>query len=231
MEFLKQYIKTINYILMGLVFGFACFYLLINAYHYLEIRKDFVVDLSSQPLITDLDSNISKINKNISIYNPNNYYGNIPTNKMSVIYQGLKGCVNIFNTKSLQDIKNKNQISIIDVYNLRTDYENVILSDCIVTNLYWTTTVNQEEFNSTYLVNNKDMMKLYVDSLLDTTSYLKKDLLNNSSYYFNTNIASSSIKDNTRDGFYEVMSAYNNASEFVLFVSEWFKNEVEGNYD
>lgn len=231
MNFLKQYIKIINYVLMGLVFGFACFYLLTNAYHYLEIRKDFVVDLSKQPLIVDLDDNIATINKNISSFNPNTYSGNIPTNKMTVIYQGLKGCVNIFNTESLQQLKNKDRVTIIDVYNLREDYENEVLSDCIVTNLYWTTTVDQTTFNSTYLVNNKDMMKLYVDSLLDTTSYLKKDLLNNSSYYFNTNIASSSIKDNIRDGFYEVMGAYNKASEFVLFVSEWFKDEVEGNYD
>lgn len=231
MDFLKQYIKTINYILIGLVFGFACFYLLVNAYHYLEIRKDFVVDLNTQPLITDLDSNISKINENISVYNPNNYYGNIPTNKMSVIHQGLKGCVNIFNTKSLQSIKQKNQISIVDVYNLRTDYENEILSDCIVTNLYWTTTINKDNFKSEYLLNNKNLIKLYVNSLLNETSYLKKDLLNNSSYYFNTDIAASSVKDNTKDGFYEVMGAYNKAISFVEFVSEWFKNEVEGNYD
>ena len=73
--------------------------------------------------------------------------------------------------------------------------------------------------------------KLHINSLLNETTYLKKDLLNNSSYFFNTSIASSSIKDNTKDGFYEVMSSYNQAASFVEYMSEWFKNEVEGNYD
>ena len=75
------------------------------------------------------------------------------------------------------------------------------------------------------------MIQLYINSLLDETSYLKKDLINNSSYFFNTSIASSSIKDNTRDGFYEVMGAYNKAASFVEYISHWYKDEVEGNHD
>ena len=90
-------------------------------------------------------------------------------------------------------MKSKDRITIIDVYNLRESYENDILSSCIVNNLYWATTVDSANFNSSYLVNNKDMIQLYVNSLLDETSYLKKDLLNNSSYFYNTSIASSSI--------------------------------------
>ena len=46
MEFFKQYLKIINYTLIGLVFAFTSFYLLANGYHYLELRKDYHVELS-----------------------------------------------------------------------------------------------------------------------------------------------------------------------------------------
>lgn len=231
MDFFKQYISFINYALIGLVFGFASFYLLANAYHYLEIRKDFIVDFDSQPLVLDIENKLNKINSNISVFDANTYSGNIPTAKMIVISSNLKTCVASFNNDTIQSMRSKQQLNIIDVYNLRESYENNILSDCIVNSLYWTTSITPDTFNSSYLLDNRDMMKLYVDTLLNETSYLKKDLINNSSYYFNTSIASASIKNNTKDGFYEVIDAYSRAANFVEFISEWFMNEVNGNYE
>jgi len=230
MAFFKQYIKVVNYILMGIVFGFSSFYILINCYHYLEIRKDYYMDFASQSAISDIDKRINVINQNISNFNLNNYNGDISKNQMMIIYQSLNSCINSFNNSKYMNIKGKEKISIIDVYDLRESYENDILSSCIINNLYWFSEVEDDSLNSNYLVNNKEMIKLYIDVLLDETSYLKKDLLNNSSYYFNTSVASS-LKDNTKDGFYEVVGAYNKALDFVEFISNWFNNEMEGNYD
>jgi len=231
MEFIKQYIKIINYALIGLVFAFAGFYLLSNAYHYLEIRRDFITDFNTQPLVIDVEEKMKNVSENISSFNANNYKGTVGINQMQVIYYNLKACSESFNNETIKSMKEKDRITIIDVYQLRESYENDILSSCIVNNLYWTTTIDPATFNSKYLLDNKKMMQLYVNSLLDETSYLKKDLLNNSSYFFNTSIASSSIKDNTKDGFYEVMGSYGKAADYVEFISEWFKNEAVGNYD
>ncbi len=231
MEFIKQYLKIINYAMIGLVFAFASFYLLSNAYHYLEIRKDFITDFNSQPLVVDFETKIQNVKENISLFTTNNYNGNIPMNQMQVIYYNLKSCADSFENKTIQEMKGKNKITIIDVYRLRESYENDILSSCIINNLHWTTTITPETLNSSYLLDNQHMIQLYINSLKEETSYLKKDLLNNSSYFYNTSIASSSIKDNTKDGFYEVMGAYQKAASFVEFISNWFRNEVEGNYD
>lgn len=231
MEFIKQYLKIINYTLMGLVFGFACFYLLTNAYHYLEIRKDYTVNFNEASLVTTLNTTLDSINSNISGFNASNYTGTVTPTKMQILYNNLSSCVTKFNNETITSMNGKNKITIVDVYNLRESYENDILNGCIVNNLYWLTNITSETFNSKYMLDNKDMIQLYINSLLDETSYLKKDLINNSSYFFNTSIASSSVKDNTRDGFYEVMGAYNKAANFVEYVSIWFKNEMEGNYD
>lgn len=230
MNFIKQYLKIINYSLMGLAFGFACFYILANAYHYLEIRKNYYVDFDNQPLILEIETKLKNIDDNISSFNANTYNGNLSNSRMMLIYQNFKSCINSFNNETYQNIKEKDEVSIIDVYELRESYEDDILNGCIVTNLHWTTTVN-DDFGSSYLVNNRDLIQLHINSLLNETLYLKKDLLNNSSYFFNTTVASSSIKDNTKDGFYEVMGAYNKAASFVEYMSNWFKNEAEGNYD
>ena len=231
MEFFKQYLKIINYTLIGLVFAFTSFYLLANEYHYLELRKDYHVEFNSQPLVTSFENKIKTVNDNISKFNANTYQGSIPVNKMQVFYHNLKTCSDKFSNETIQNMKDKDKITIIDVYKLRESYENDILNGCIVNNLYWLTTINSDTFNNRYLLDNKDMIQLYINSLLDETSYLKKDLINNSSYFFNTSIASSSIKDNTRDGFYEVIGAYNKAASFVEYVSNWYKDEVEGNHD
>lgn len=231
MEFFKQYLKIINYALIGLVFSFASFYLLANAYHYLEIRKDFVTDFESQTLSLKLDEKMQHTKQNIDFFSSSTYQGSLPINQMQGVYYNLNSCINYFQNQTMKSMYNKNRITIIDVYQLRESYENDILSDCILNNLYWLTTITPNTFNSPYLLENKEMIQLYINSLLDETTYLKKDLINNSSYYYNTSIASVSIKDNTKDGFYEVMESYNKAASLVEFISKWFKNEVEGNYD
>lgn len=231
MDFLKQYLKIISYVCTGLVFVFASFYILANLYHYYELRKDYLVSFNNNELTMIVDSNLAQIEANLNSYNQQTYKGKVSNSNMLMVKQNLTNCVDAFNNETVNNLRSKNKITIIDVYNLRESYENDILNKCIVNNLSWLTAVD-DSYGSKYLVNNKDITTLYVDSLLTAnTSYLKKDLLNNSSYYYNTSIASSSVKDNTRDGFYEVMDAYNRASKFVLYVSNWYKLEAEGKYD
>ena len=227
MEFLKQYLRIINYSIMGIIFAFSSFYVLANLYHYFEIRRDYVVNVKALPVINNINNNITSINKNIKSFNANNYKGKIPTTTMMKINQNLKTCVDSINNESYKEILNKNKVSVIDVYNLRESYENNILNNCLVNNISWLVST-ENNINSTYLNANKELITKHINLLLIDTSYLKKDLLNNSSYYYNTNVASNSVKDNTKDGFFEVLDAYNSASDFILYISNWYKMEVEG---
>lgn len=224
MEFIKQYLKILSYVSTGLVFAFASFYLLANLYHFFELRKDFYTSFNNELIVTDIDKTLETVNNNINAFNSSNYKGQIPTNNMNLVRQNLSNCISAFNNSAMSEMRNKNVITIVDVYRLRESYENDILNKCVVNNLHWLTEVDSSYGN--YLVDNKDLSKLYIDALVASTSYLKKDLLNNSSYYYNTSIASASTLDNTRDGFYEVMDAYNRAAKLVLYVSEWYKVEV-----
>ena len=143
------------------------------------------------------------------------------------INQNLKNCANSINNSSFRKIVNKNKVNIIDVYNLREDYQESIVNNCLVNNLSWLV-LDNNGINSSFLNTNRYLIDKHISLLSNSTSYLKKDLLNNSSYYYNTNIASSSLKNNSKDGFYEVMDAYNAATDFILYMSNWYKMEVEG---
>ena len=224
MEFIKEYLKVVSYSLLGLVFAFASFYLLANLYHYLEIRKDFVTDFSKQAIIITIDDNLNKIRTNINKFNPNTYKGEIPVTKMSSIKSNIESCLNNIQNDEYINLKSSKRISVLDVYKLREAYEDKVYNNCIVTNLYWLT----NEAPGTYLKNNQELTKYYFDSLKSSTSYLKKDLINNSSYFYNTSIASASIKDTAKDGYYDVIDAYSKATNFVLYLSNWFNMEVEG---
>ena len=224
MEFIKQYLKILSNVCTGLVFAFASFYLLANLYHFFELKKDFYTDFNSELIVTDIDETMRKVNDNISVTNTSQ---TIPVNDMNLIKQNLANCITSFHNPTIEELRNKNKITIVDVYKLRESYENDILNKCVVNNLYWLLTPDPSY--GEYLTNNTEITKLYMDTLLtSSTAYLKKDLLNNSSYYYNTSIASISILDNTRDGFYEVMDAYNRVAKLVLYVSDWYKKEAEG---
>ena len=227
MDFIKQYLKILSNVCTGLVFAFASFYLLANLYHFFELKKDYYTDFNNELIVANIDETMRMIKNNTEKFNSTNYKGKVPTNTMILIGNNLNNCVSSFNNYTVQEMRNKNKITIVDVYKLRESYENDILNQCVVNNLHWLTTVDSSY--GTYLLNNKEITKLYMDTLLtSSTAYLKKDLLNNSSYYYNTSIASISVLDNTRDGFFEVMDAYNRVAKLVLYVSEWYKTEAEG---
>lgn len=228
MNYIKDYLKIIAYMFIGVVFSFSAFYLYINIFHIIELRKNYSIDISETAMVQDYYQKIDNIEKNISSFKAGSYKGTISTSKMMVVQQNLKQCATVLKSTYLEEIKENDAIQIVDVYKLRDSYENEILSECVINNLYWTLSPKENNINSKVLIDNQELMKLYVESLKSNTSYLKKDLLNNSSYYFNTYTASSGVKDNVRDGFYETLSAYKEASLYVEYISNWFKNEVGG---
>ena len=231
MNYIKEYLKIIAYMLIGIVFSFSAFYLFINVFHSLELEKRYSVDVDQTTMVKDYYKRIETIENNVSNFQVSSYKGTINPSKMLVIQQNIKQCAIVLKGTYLEEISDNTSVNITDVYKLRDSYENKILSDCIINSLYWTLDPKDNNINSEFLINAQPMMKLYVDALKNNTAYLKKDLLNNSSYYFNTSTASSGVKDNVRDGFYETLGAYKDASLYVEYLSNWFKNEVGGAYN
>lgn len=223
------YIKSLAYLLIGLTFSFASFYLISNIYHYDELKKEYKIDIKTDLRIIKYNNELSHYKTALNNINLNNYQGTISKTKMVSIQENLKSCLNIMNTSSYEDIQDNKVLTLTDIYNLREDYENKILSDCVVSNLYWISIANKSVLNSDYLISNQKLMTNYIELLRNETTYLEKDLLNTISYSYNTNYADQKYKNFIKDGFDEVISSYDNSMKLFKFISDWYLMEVDIN--
>lgn len=223
---LKQYFNILGNALIGIAFGYVCFYLILNIYHYQEIRRTAYIDFTTDTIVKDIDDTLKKIDDNISKFDKQNYNGVLLYKDASNVSKKLKVCTNSFRNKTFTELRSKNRIDILDVYNLRESFASDILNDCIVFQLY--ELVSEDSINDKFIIENKKMLKYYMDDLLQDTSYLKKDLDSNSSYFYNTDIVSSVVKNDVRDGFYDVLSSYRRTLKFVELISDWYGSRVGG---
>lgn len=214
---LKQYFEFLGYALVGIAFGYCCFYLILNIYHYQELRRDVYINFESDASIMEIDNTLSKIEEFI-----NESRESTASSEISTVTNKLEVCVNSFRNETFTNIRSKNRIDIIDVYNFSESFSNDVLNDCIVYQMYDLT----YDDNSSISISseNKKLLRLYINDILQDTSYLKKDLDSNSSYFYNTDISNSMIKSEVRDGFYEVLSAYKRALKLVEYISDYYQS-------
>lgn len=206
MDFFKQYLKIMNYSLIGIIFSFASFYLILNLFHFIEVRKEYNADFKNNALVLSIDDTLEEVNKNIPLIKSDNYKTH------------FDNCIKAFNSDSYNNLKTSNKINIKDVYKLVNDYNNLIVDKCFNDNMYF---ILNSDIKS--IKNNIDLIKLNLNFIYTDTYYLKKDLLSNSNYSFNTILNS---KDTVKDSFDEIMNSYNRAAKLLLYLSDLSKMEV-----
>ena len=212
---------------MGVAFGFAFFYLFLNIYHYREIRREAYIDFEQDASVLEFDSILERVQANVeSLPTSDVYQGSLEYNDAALWQDNFRTCIKIFKNSTFQEIRTKQSLDILDIYKFRESFEQEVLNECIVKQLY--NLVAQNPLNNSYLQQNKELLQAYMDDLLQDTSYLKKDLTANGNYYFTTDASNLIIKNDVKDGFYEVMSAYNRAARFLELMSNWYRDTVGG---
>ncbi len=226
-EMLRQYCSIIGYFLVGLAFGFAFFYLILNINHYQELRRGAYIDVKADQSIIAFEATLDRITENIQAFSSTNYQGSMNYASATLLNQKFKNCVNLLRNEDYREIKNKTYLDIKDVYRLQQSYESKVLNECVISYFYALSDATDGSFqNDAYILENKRVLQDYMDVLLKQTSYLKKDLYDNSSYYFTTDTFSLAVKNNVKDGFYEAITAYQNVAKFIEDMSIWYKTRV-----
>lgn len=226
-NFFNQYCKIIAYSLCGLVFAFASFFLIINLYHHLEISKKVTISFTTDAAMVKYQNSLDNINMYLTGFDINKYQGSLSSFQAMAADQKLRKCYELLNNDVMKEFINKAEISIIDIYELRESFENDLMGTCVLGELIWFTQADSNNINNVYLKDNQKLLELYINGLKSETNYLKKDLLNNSSYFFNTQLVSDTLRHNVKDGYYELMASYNKVSGLVELLSEWFYNETK----
>lgn len=226
---LLEYSSIIGYTIIGLIFGLSFFLLFLNFYHYNEVNYYYQKSNDDLNLSSELKEQLNAIEENINFFDINLYSGNEDIYSLDDVGNRLKLCVKNINDSEFFEVLDKNKISILDVYKLEQSYENDIVNECLVKQLYDLTILDE---NSTVKISSLEVISPLLETsimeLKDDNNYVKNNIRNNSSYYFSSNSSKLSVFNMTRDSYYEVISSYRGAINLIEDVSIWYKKVVMG---
>ena len=224
-DLLKEYVKIFSYTVTGIVFIFASFYLIMNVYHMQEVSSSFVLNIKEDENYQAIKEKIENINK----------YTNVSVNKsktkankefLATLNTKLKYCSNALNNDTFKALENKTMMNIKDVYNLRNSLNANVINGCLVEQLHYLTYYDNKDGNTNGLTNYSNYIKLNIDTISNQLNYIDKDILNNSSYYYNSKNANLSVMDKHKDMYDSIMTTYNEAASLIEMLSKWLYDEV-----
>lgn len=226
-KLLLEYANLIGYTITGLIFGLSFFLLFINFYHYEEINTTY--DASSNVVTNkeNINSKISTIKNNISVYNTNNYSGNLNVYGLNSMQLKLQSCVEILESEDMMKYFDINSVQLKDVYNFASDFNNNVLNDCFVMQLK--SGFNEDTVSS---LPNANIIKPYTDitfeNLVSSTDYIISNVENADHYYFSTTNNKDNFFNLTEDSYLSLSFAYQNTLDFLVEVSNWYRMIVVG---
>lgn len=224
-KMLIEYSNIIGYTITGIIFGFCCFMLFLNFYHYREVSIVYNKQEADYNVNNSIKERLSAISDNINSFDVNKYKGTENQYSLSSIKSRLGICVQNINTKELDDILSKKTVNISDVYKMQQFYQMSIANECLVKQLY-DLTINDGS-NSLKISSLSTVAPFFEDNIkqfIKTTDYMQKILKNNSSYYFSSDTSKNDIYNQTKDSYYKILNDYSSSIDFIYDVSIWFKN-------
>lgn len=209
-KFLNDYLNIIIYTILGFTFIIAGFYLMINYYHSQEIKTPIYISdneikyTSYRNTIQELDTSLSK-------------YKNTDDEIRRDIYNKVNTCSTILKSEgTLYTLQTNQTLSSYDVYKLGEIFQSTILNVCYATHLSY---LNEDNIPNTYK-NLGSLIQNNVNILSNQTTFALDEIKNNSSYYFNTNISSATVRNNLLSDYNLIASSYNEFAKMVLTLSE-----------
>ena len=226
-KIILEYINIFAYAVVGIVFGFSFFLLFVNFYHYKEINQ--VINVGSEALDNKqkTEEKLTQIKNTVNTYQQNAYNGKNNIYDMNGIQIKLNNCVNVFESEEYQNLANKENVEIKDVYKLGKFYQNTVLNDCVVLQL--SSLIDE---NNSYSIQSlqqiRPFLKNDINQLLSSNDYIISNLENADSYYFSNDISKSSIFFLAKDSYNAINTNYQNTLDLLVTISEWYNNEVMG---
>ena len=222
-DFFKEYVHIITTVLTALLFGLGCFYFLINAFHASSMNKTVYVN-KNDVNFTQYMSNVDIIDSNVKGYNYNDKKFDYDIGMMESISSKIGICSTMLKDEgSIYTIENNSNIGFSEVYDLNNYFINTLMDNCFVANISWLIrdeNLNETEYSKKVLIYNN-----YVNSLVDNAKYLRNEMRDNSSYYFNTGISNAMIRNNLGSIYQKVIRNYVDFSGVIADLSKYLVEE------
>ena len=206
----------ISYLIITFIMGLSFFLLFINIYHYNEVNYVYEKDDEEIFIADELKKEVSVISLKLAAINLENYTKNANYSLLVDTNDRINKCVSILNNENLYNNLDKEKMSILDIYEFQENYQNNVVDECLVKQLYGIVDLGDEsDIMNNFIKNN-------IDIILTDVSYVKNNLLNNSSYYFSTNASKNNVFNLYKESYYQIVSSYRKTVNFVDMVAEGY---------
>ena len=213
----------ISYLIITFIMGLSFFLLFINIYHCNEVNYVYEKDDEEIFIADELKKEVSVISLKLAAINLENYTENANYSLLVDTNDRINKCVSILNSENLYNSLDKEKMNILDIYEFQENYQNNVVDECLVKQLYGIVDLGDEsDIMNNFIKNN-------IDIILTDVSYVKNNLLNNSSYYFSTNASKNNVFNLYKESYYQIVSSYRKTVNFVDMVAEWYIKSLGGN--
>lgn len=203
----------VSYLIITFIMGLSFFLLFINIYHCNEVNYVYEKDVEEFFVSNELKEEVSAISLKLTTVNLENYTDNSNYSLLVDTNDRINKCVSILNSENLYNSLDKEKMNILDIYEFQENYENNIVDECLVKQLYGIVDLGDEsDIMNNFIKNN-------IDIILTDVSYVKNNLLNNSSYYFSTNASKNNVFNLYKESYYQIVSSYRKTVNFVDMVT------------
>lgn len=219
-NFIKEYLNIIAYSVTGLILVIASFYLVMNYYHSEEVKTTVYVsenDVNYQGYKDKLE----KIKTNLDTFSKSK----VTDNKLRAIYNKLSTCSLVLNgNNTLATIETEHYFTSKEVYELGSRFQTDVLNICFALHLSYITEENADprfKVVAPYVKNS-------VNTMASQVNFALSEIQNNSSYFYTTNITSSTIRNYLASDFTAIAKAYNDFASIILSLSEQLNTYSNG---
>lgn len=225
-EFFREYLHIITTSFTALLFGLGFFYLLLNLFHSSSMAKTVYVnkgDLSYQ----QMSQNINIIDENLSKYQYSNKSFEYDVGMMESISSKLRVCSTMLKDEgSFYSLPENTEASFAQVYDVNNYFINTLMDKCFISNVSWI--IRDENVKSTPYTDKVRIYENYANSLVDNAKYLRLELRDNSSYYFNTGISNAMTRNNIASIYQKVLRNYADFSSIIADLSKYLVEVQNG---
>ncbi len=228
-SFFVEYANIVATTILGLLFGLSFFLLYVNFYHYKEIQTTYTPNTENGTDYENILAQVNEIRSDANSYYQATYRGQESIYDMSGLQTKFNSCMDNFESEELKKLLDKETFDIRDVSDLIHYYQNRILNDCLVVQLY---NIANEENPSIQIERLKVLapfIKNEIDLFISTgVGYVKSNIRNNDSYYFSNQSAKNTIFELTKNSYLEIINRYKQSLTFIKTLSGWYRTVAQG---
>ena len=224
-EFFGEFLDVLSGCVLVICLAFASFLLIINVYHYKEVRYAQVINLNENADYIEYKNTLKSVDKKMKSVNIS---GVRYDSTAKPIYEYYEGCTKSLQNGTFATFESKDAVTGTDIYKANDEILKTYNRSCAF-GIPYNITVISKSFklsNSASLFKTTEGKRKIV---IDNAEYLTKSGLGNSAYSFST--------DTTRGGIYNKLSNetkltvnnYRMIASILDDVANWYVDEFGGN--